>query len=70
MPTLYYRKDIKKWRVQIRNRGFKHLSITFDNLEDAKKFLEKSNKIMKKKKEISKISKALNMLKGEVNGSN
>jgi len=65
LPTLYYRKDINKWRVQIRNRGFKSVSMTFDNLEDANKFLEKANKKMKNKIQSNKISKALNILKIE-----
>lgn len=67
MGTLYFRKDIKKWNVQIRHRGFKTISMGFENIEDAKKFLEKSEKIMKnrliKKKEIACLIK----LEGEKN---
>lgn len=65
MPTLYYNKARNNWRVQIRNQGFKSISITFDNLKDAKKFLEKANKMMKKKKRMVKLSTALSNLNGE-----
>lgn len=67
MGCIYYHKDKrnKRWRVQIRHRGFPHVSRSFNTEKQAKAFLVKANSIILKKMAKKGTSNALNKLKGE-----
>lgn len=70
MGNLYYRKDIKKWYVRIRYKGFEPISMAFEDLNDAKKFLEKTDKIIKIKRMQKKAAQLLIKFKEGKNGYN
>ena len=38
MPTLYFREDCQKWRVQSKRRNGKSISAQFDSLNEAIEF--------------------------------
>ena len=68
MGSIYYLKNqkSKRWRVQIRNRGFKYISCTFETEKEAKEFLRKANKKILKKREKRATKNALKRLTEKV----
>jgi len=66
MPSLYFREDCKRWRVQSRRSASKYISIHFDDYEEAKAYYDEVAAIEKangeRKKHESKAKK-LDMLK-------
>jgi len=59
MKCVYWMEDTKRWRVRVRRRGFKSISMNFKKLEDAEKF---ANIILQKLDDRKQMAKRANKI--------
>jgi outer membrane protein assembly factor BamE (lipoprotein component of BamABCDE complex) len=67
MGTIYYIEETKKWRAMIRHKGYKSISMYFDNLAEAQKFCNNAEREMKVKIKERKITFLMDALKEKSN---
>jgi len=63
MAHIYFIDKTNKWRVQIRHKGFKSISMCFDNFKDAKNFCDDVESTMQVKIKERKITFKMNELR-------